>query len=139
VVAWLAVIAANSTELASIESVESLVRRVADLFGVEPGTPRASSLLRRGLLALRKPAHVVQYAVLGALTLRALTASGRRRLPAVTLVTLLFALAVATADELHQRTVEARTGSAADVAFDTAGAAFGLMFMLAWRARGRRR
>jgi len=74
-------------------------------------------------LVLRKLAHVGEYAILGALLLRAL---GRQRLAAA------FALGVAYAvtDEYHQTFVEGRSGTATDVAIDAAGVALGI---LAWR------
>jgi VanZ family protein len=73
-------------------------------------------------LVLRKLAHAAEYAVLGALLLRAL----RRPLPA-------FALAVlyAVSDEVHQTFVPGREGALLDVVVDAAGVAAGV---LAWKA-----
>jgi VanZ family protein len=73
-------------------------------------------------LLLRKLAHAAEYAVLGALLLRAL----RRPLPA-------FALAVlyAVTDEVHQTFVPGREGAPLDVVVDAAGAAVGVVV---WRA-----
>jgi VanZ family protein len=73
-------------------------------------------------LVLRKLAHATEYAVLGALLLRALA----RPLPA-------FALGVlyAVTDELHQHFVPGRRGAALDVVIDAAGVAVGV---LAWSA-----
>jgi VanZ family protein len=67
---------------------------------------------------LRKGAHMTEYAILGALLLRAL----ERELPA-------FAAAVAYAitDEIHQLFVRGRHGSPVDVAIDAAGAAIGML------------
>ena len=73
---------------------------------------------------LRKTAHVLEYALLGALLLRAV---GRAR-PALAL-----GIAYAASDEVHQRFVPGRHGSVRDVAIDTAGVALGL---LAWRRIG---
>ena len=68
-------------------------------------------------LVLRKLAHAAEYAVLGALLLRAV------RRPAVA-----FALGVAYAisDEFHQSLVPGRAGSPLDVALDAAGVAVGV-------------
>jgi len=76
-------------------------------------------------LVLRKLAHAAEFAVLGALLLRALA----RPLPA-------FALGVvyAVSDEVHQQFVEGRRGSAVDVLIDTVGVALGV---LAWRRLAR--
>jgi len=72
--------------------------------------------------ALRKGAHVAEYAVLGFLAERA--GSGALVAGAV-------ALAVAATDEALQAQRPERTGAASDVALDAAGAALGI----AWRAR----
>jgi hypothetical protein len=72
-------------------------------------------------LTLRKLAHAGEYAVLGALLLRAL----RRGVPA-------FALGVAYAisDEVHQHFVPGRRGAPLDVLIDAVGVGLGV---LAWR------
>ena len=78
-------------------------------------------------LVLRKLAHAVEFAILGALLLRALAAPWAS-----------FALGVAYAisDESHQHFVEGRQASARDVLIDAAGVAVGV---LAWRRISRRR
>ena len=72
-------------------------------------------------LVLRKLAHMTEYAILGALLLRALETVW----PA-------FALGVlyAASDELHQHFVAGRHAAPLDVAIDATGVALGL---LAWR------
>jgi VanZ family protein len=78
-------------------------------------------------LLLRKLAHATEYAILGALLLRAV---GRPSLA--------FALGVlyAISDELHQTLVPGRAGRPLDVAIDAAGVALGVIL---WRELGRRR
>jgi VanZ family protein len=78
-------------------------------------------------LLLRKLAHVAEYALLGALLVRALGASGAA-----------FGLGVlyAISDELHQVFVPGRVGSPVDVAIDATGVALGI---LAWQALSARR
>jgi VanZ family protein len=68
-------------------------------------------------LALRKLAHVVEFAVLGLLLARA---AGRS--------VLAFSLGVlyATSDELHQAFVPGRLGSPFDILIDAAGVALGV-------------
>ena len=75
---------------------------------------------------LRKLAHTTEYAVLGALLVRALGRPG----PA-------FALGVlyAASDELHQTFVPGRHGSPVDVAIDSVGIALGIAAW--WRFGGR--
>jgi VanZ family protein len=80
--------------------------------------PSLSSGLGTWDTVLRKCAHVVEYAVLGALLLRALG----REAPA-------FAAAVAYAatDELHQHFVRGRHASPVDVAIDAVGVTIGIV------------
>jgi VanZ family protein len=76
--------------------------------------------------ALRKIAHAGEYAVLGALLLRATRRSG-----------LAFAVGTlyAMSDELHQSFVTGRHGSAIDVAIDAVGVACGIALWQQVRAR----
>ena len=66
---------------------------------------------------LRKGAHVTEYAVLGALLLRALG----REVPALGL-----GLLYAASDELHQHFVQGRHATPVDVGFDAVGILAGL-------------
>jgi VanZ family protein len=77
-------------------------------------------------LALRKAAHVAEYAILGALLLRAVET------PSVA-----FGLGVAYAvtDEFHQQFVEGRNGSPLDVAIDAVGVAAGVALLSLRRVR----
>jgi VanZ family protein len=77
-------------------------------------------------LVLRKIAHAAEYAVLGALLLRATGRAG-----------LAFALgaAYAISDEVHQSFVPGRLGSPLDVAIDAAGVAVGIVLWQSLRAR----
>ena len=76
---------------------------------------------------LRKLAHLTEYAVLGALLLRA------TRRPALGVVG---ASLYAVTDEVHQLFVEGRHGAPLDVGIDTVGALAGV---LAWQWLARRR
>lgn len=75
---------------------------------------------------LRKAAHVTEYAVLGALLLRAL----EREAPA-----LAAGIAYAASDELHQHFVRGRHGAPVDVAIDAIGVAAGMLVWLRVRER----
>jgi VanZ family protein len=83
--------------------------------------PSLSSGLGSWDTVLRKGAHVTEYAVLGALLLRALG----RAMP-----TFLAGVAYAGTDELHQHFVAGRHASPLDVGIDAAGIALGV---LVWR------
>ena len=75
---------------------------------------------------LRKAAHVTEYAVLGALLLRAF----EREAPA-----LAAGIVYAASDELHQHFVRGRHGAPVDVAIDTIGVAAGMLVWLRVRER----
>jgi VanZ family protein len=83
--------------------------------------PSLSSGLGTWDEVLRKGAHITEYAVLGALLLRALDR------PALAL---LIGIAYAGTDELHQHFVSGRHSSPFDVAFDACGLALGLLIAL---------
>jgi len=83
--------------------------------------PSLSSGLGTWDEVLRKGAHITEYAVLGALLLRALN----RPFPA-----LLIGIAYAGTDEVHQHFVRGRHSSPFDVAFDACGLALGLLVAL---------
>ncbi len=76
-------------------------------------------------LVLRKLAHAGEFAVLGALLLRALR-DERAALAA--------GIAYAISDEVHQHFVPGRVGSPVDVLIDSAGVAVGVLL---WRRYGR--
>ena len=75
-------------------------------------------------LVLRKIAHAGEFAVLGALLVRAV----RLELPALAL-----GVAYAVSDELHQHFVPGRRGAPLDVLIDSVGVTLGV---LAWRRLG---
>jgi VanZ family protein len=77
-------------------------------------------------LALRKLAHAAEYAVLGALLVRAIARAG-----------LAFALGTlyAVSDEVHQAFVPGRMGSLLDVALDAVGVVCGVVLWQKARAR----
>jgi VanZ family protein len=77
-------------------------------------------------LVLRKLAHTAEYAILGALLVRA---TGRSWLA------LGLGVLYAASDELHQVFVRGRHGSPVDVAIDAVGLACGIVLWNAARAR----
>ena len=80
--------------------------------------PSLSTGLGTWDLVLRKLAHTAEYAILGALLLRALEWP---------LAAFAAAVAYAATDELHQHFVRGRHASALDVGIDAAGVALGLL------------
>ena len=96
---------------------------------------------------MRKTAHFLEYAVLGALMLNMLVQIARARgrnvlkmLLQLALAAWLFSTAYACTDELHQLFVPGRTGKLTDVLIDSSGVLLGvLIVMLIVRAVLRRR
>jgi len=76
--------------------------------------------------AIRKAGHLVEYAILALLTLRALRSSFDRPLAWLAAASLVLALVVAVVDESRQAAAANRTGALSDVALDIAGAASAL-------------
>ena len=88
--------------------------------------PSLSSGLGGWDLFLRKSAHVAEFALLGALLVRALG----RELPAV-----LAGIAYAVTDEVHQSFVRGRSGNVRDFAIDSAAVVAGVLLYLVLRQR----
>ena len=126
VVLWSGVMAWGSSSLASQAHVESVV--VSFLRRYWPGLVEQKGLVALGVVlhALRKPAHVLEYAVLAALLFRAFRMLSQGSLQTRVLTTLTVCLVWASLDELHQSLVSTRTGLAADVLWDMIGALAGL-------------
>lgn len=83
-----------------------------------------------GIGGIDKVMHFLLYAVLGALTARALGAAPRRR--ARHLVGALATIAAfAAVDELHQQLIPGRSAEVADWVADVAGASFALLLLAA--------
>ncbi len=76
--------------------------------------------------AIRKAAHLTEYAVLALLTLRALRRGAPRPASHSALLALAFVVAVASTDELRQSRSRVRTASPVDVAIDGTGGALAL-------------
>jgi VanZ family protein len=85
------------------------------------------------VFAVRKAAHVTEYAILALLVWRALRKpnAGNPRLWQWSHAgsALLFVALYATGDEIHQAFVPTRQASVWDVLLDTLGGAFGLLFL----------
>lgn len=87
-------------------------------------------------VAVRKSGHLLGFAVLGALSLAAVSAWPRP--PRGALWAWILATLYAVTDEWHQAYVPGRTGTLRDVVLDAAGAALGVA-LAAWAVRGRTR
>ena len=72
---------------------------------------------------VRKSAHLIEYAILGALLFRAVREERREWRVQWSVAAVLIAAVVASADEWYQTLIPSRTGAVSDVFLDTAGAA----------------
>jgi VanZ family protein len=88
--------------------------------------PSLSTGLGTWDLLLRKLAHAAEFAVLGALLLRAL--AGR------TAAAFALGVAYAVTDEIHQHFVAGRTAAPLDVAVDALGVLIGIALYRRWRS-----
>jgi len=122
---WLGVIFVGSTDLMSAEHTSRFT--VPILLWLKPGM--APETLRSIHLAMRKCAHVFEYAILALLLWRALRSGSALRAEMSILfgVVLLGCAVFAASDEFHQSFVKSRTSSVRDVVLDVAGALIGLL------------
>jgi VanZ family protein len=130
VVVWAAFISWFSTDAFSARSTNSYIDPVLRLFLGD--LTQAGFRFAHGII--RKSAHMIEYAILGALTGRALTAPGARVPRAMIARTLASCAAYALLDEAHQSLVPSRTGSGIDVLIDVTGATAGTLLFTWWRA-----
>ncbi|HEU5393910.1 MAG TPA: VanZ family protein [Candidatus Methylomirabilis sp.] len=122
---WMGVIFFLSTELFSAgETGQFLLPFIAWLFPW--AAPETLDLLHG---ALRKLGHLTEYAVLAILWYRAGAYRTAAWVPEAARLALLLAVAYAASDEVHQVLVASRSGSIADVAIDSAGAAAALLLL----------
>lgn len=126
VAAWTAVVLLLSSDAFGAEGTSRILLPL--LRALLPGASDETLALVHG--ALRKAAHPTEYAVLGALALRAAALGAGRSVARpgarAAVLALAYATGIAAADETHQSFSPARTGTARDVALDAAGAGSGI-------------
>jgi VanZ family protein len=121
VIAWMSLIFIASTNLMSAQHTSRFIgpflRWIAPHISIEN--------IQAVQFLARKAAHVTEYAILAALSLRAFS-SGERRLHRSHVI---FAVSIAgtcaAIDEFHQSFVASRTGAVGDVMIDISGAVLG--------------
>jgi len=126
VVVWAGVISALSSDAFSGDQTGGLLLPL--LGSLLPGASPAT--LTAVHAAVRKLAHVAEYAVLALLLVRALEQPWRS-LARIAATSLLLCIGYAVLDEFRQTFVPTRVGSPLDVALDTAGAAMAVAGWLA--------
>jgi VanZ family protein len=84
------------------------------------------------ILAVRKAAHLIEYAVLAWLTWFALFSTYRRALLRYVGLAFVWVVVVATLDEIRQGLIDSRTGSIVDIAIDLAGGILALALAIAY-------
>ena len=135
VLVWMAVIFSASSDSQSSRRTSRLIGPL--LRWLLPGI--ADETVNRVQFIVRKGAHVTEFAVLAALLWRACRATARDESRPWRGREAAFALGLATlyaaSDEIHQSFVPAREARAADVLWDTGGAALGLFAVGRWQRR----
>ena len=129
VIAWVSLIFVASTDLMSGQQTSRFIGPF--LHWLIPNIAPATIVSLQ--FAVRKAAHVSEYAVLAILVFRAVVAGARQTRWQMGVV-LVSAALCASLDEFHQSFVASRTGSPRDVAIDICGAIFGLL-LYAWLTR----
>jgi VanZ family protein len=118
-IVWTAVILVASTDRFSGANTTVALQRIAlTIFGhrFPPATAETLNFF------IRKTAHVTEYGILSALTFRALRGEKRSWSTRWAIGGIVFAVFIASMDEVHQTFVASRTGTWHDVVLDAAGA-----------------
>ena len=129
--AWMALILAFSTETFSFCNTLSLLEAI--IVRVMPA--HAATDVARANARTRTGAHVLEYAVLAVLLLRALVAD-RHSVGRAVAIALALCIAWAVVDEAHQAREPSRKGKVTDVVLDAVSGALGAAV---WLAVGRGR
>ena len=132
VLLWMIFIFIGSTDLMSAEHTSRFL--VPFLRWVAPDISTAT--IASIQWAVRKCAHLAEYAILAALFYRAFR-QGQNNFWRAAALTLVVAAIYASLDEFHQSFIPSRTGSPWDVMIDTCGAVIGLAICAAFRHKTR--
>jgi VanZ family protein len=143
VLVWLAIIYSASGDRSSGQHSSRIIAPIVRWFVPDISQKKLDAIVH----AVRKTAHVTEYAILALLLFRALAKLARFVPPEPSPFprrAALFAFAIAVlyamTDEFHQTFVPSRTGQASDVFIDSFGAAAGLLalwFVGWWHKRWR--
>lgn len=139
VVAMMSLMFSMSTNLGRTSNSSRIIGPILRWFAPDI-SPEAEG---RVVFAVRKCAHVTEYALLAALVWRALRrpvrGDGRPWSRRTALQAVLFAACFAVTDEFHQSFYPSRMGQLSDVILDTFGASVGMMLVwFVWRLRNRK-
>jgi VanZ family protein len=120
---WIVVMFVSSTDLMTAEHTSRFILPI--LFRLKPGMSAQTVLSI--LIAIRKCAHLGEYAILALLIFRALNgvANPGRSVWIFAAAAWVLCILVAASDEFHQSFIPSRTASVRDVLLDGGGAFFG--------------
>jgi VanZ family protein len=119
-IVWAAVILIASTDLFSGAHTAGVLQRIAFMILGHELTPATADFLN---FIIRKSAHLTEYGILSALTFRGLRGEKKSWSLRWAIGGIVFAILIASIDEIHQSFVPSRTGTWHDVILDAAGAA----------------
>jgi VanZ family protein len=129
VLIWMAVIFSASSDRMSFSHSSRIIAPILHWLFPDISDQTVHAIV----FAVRKAAHVTEYAILALLVWRALrkpnATNPRPWLWSHAGSALLFVALYATTDEIHQAFVPSRQASVWDVLLDTLGGAFGLLFL----------
>ena len=137
VIAWMLVIVVASSDVMSAQHTSRFIAPFLRWISPEISL----ETIRAVQFAVRKAAHVIEYAILSALLVRAFHTGFRPLHFAHGCAAFLIATAYAALDEYHQSFVASRTGSPRDVLIDASGALLGIVicwWLIAKRGRSPR-
>lgn len=123
VIAWMLVIFSASTDLGSAAQTSRFIGPI--LSWIAPEISAETIALVQ--LAVRKAAHVVEYAILTMLILRALQSRARATFARLAMIAFAAVALYAATDEFHQSFNASRSGTLQDVAIDCCGALLGVL------------
>jgi VanZ family protein len=126
VLAWMVFIFIGSTDLLSAEHTSRFIGPFLRWLAPDISEATVASVQ----LAVRKGAHLTEYAILAALLYRALR-QNQPRVGRALAMSFLIAAVYAALDEFHQSFIASRTGSPWDVLIDCGGALAGVLIY--WR------
>lgn len=135
VVIWVAVIAVSSTDLMSTDHTWRVIFTILRWLNPDISTQTAFHINT----AVRKFAHVFEYAVLAFLVARALRGGMQFRILTTAVTTCLASIILAAADEYHQSFVITRGAAVRDVLLDSCGVLIAVIIFLLRQDRAKSR
>jgi VanZ family protein len=140
VILWIVLIFTLSVQTAeqsaglSIKVTEIIFKTVSMVIPIDTDVSAIDKLVKQFHNLVRKSAHAGLYFVLGGFVINSFIQSGTKGFKAY-VYALLFCVAYAVSDELHQTFVVGRSGQVSDILIDTVGAIIGISMYWIYRLK----